>query len=158
RTRLRRLAGEVVAAQEPLLGLLTLVRALWEAGEQWDAERLLRAALRARPKEGTLYFVLGKLLEEQRPPRWDRVVEAYAAARALRPELGEALANALVNGGRVDEGGALYERLVTERPDNPWLHVRRGNALLGQGLYKEAESAYRAAIRLRPDYPEAHYN
>jgi tetratricopeptide (TPR) repeat protein len=158
RSRLRQLAEEADPVGEPVLGLLTLARALQEAGEDALAERLLRAAVRARPREVVLHDLLGQLLAVQRPPRWGEAVECYAVARALRPELGESLADALVQGGRVSEGLALYERLVTERKDNPWLHFRRGNALYGQDRYKEAEAAYGEALRLQHDFPGPHTN
>jgi serine/threonine-protein kinase len=158
RARLRQLAEQANPATEPVLGLLTLARALQLAGEDALAERLLRAALRSRPREVILHAALGRLLTEQRPPRWLDAVECYAVARALRPELGEALANALVRGGRVGEGLALYERLAAERPDNPWLHLRHGYALGKRGRYKEAEAVFRAALRLQPDDPVEHCN
>jgi serine/threonine-protein kinase len=120
------------------------------------AERLLWGAMRARPREVVLQHALGQLLAARGD--WAGAVECYAAARALRPDLGEPLADALVNGGRAGEGLALYDRLVAERRDNPWLHVRYGYALLGQGRPKEAEAALREALRLKPDWPEAHYN
>jgi tetratricopeptide (TPR) repeat protein len=155
RTRLLQLAAATDAAGEPVLGLLTLVRALRLAGEDAVAERLLRAALRARPREVVLYDALGKLLEAQPPPRWRGAAECYAVVRALRPELGESLANALVNSGRAAEGYALYERLVLERQGNPWLYFRYGYALGRQGRYPQAAEAYLEAIRLKPDYPDA---
>ena len=132
--------------------------ALRGAGEDALAERLLQAAVRARPQEVVLYTALGRLREGQRPPRWGEVVECYAAARALRPELGETLADALVESGRADEGLALYEQLVAQVPDSPWLHARRGHALLLQRRYTEAEADYRAALRLQPNDADAHNN
>jgi serine/threonine-protein kinase len=158
RAHLRLLAEKADPAAEPVLGLLTLSRALQAAGEDALAERLLRAAVRARPREVVLHHALGQLLEGQQPPRWGEAVECYAAARALRPELGVSLANALVECGRVSEGLALYERLVTERPDNPWLHLWRGHTFEVQRLWKEAEAAAREALRLRPDDAVAHVN
>jgi Flp pilus assembly protein TadD len=160
RARLRQLAAATDAAGEPVLGLLALARALRAAGEDARAEGLLRAALRARPREVVLYHSLGKLLQGQRPPRWRDAAKCYAATRALRPELGEVLAHALVNSGDLDvaEGLALYDRLVVERKDNPWLHFKRGNALHGRGRWHEAETAYREALRLYPNFPEAHSN
>jgi tetratricopeptide (TPR) repeat protein len=151
---------ETDVAREPVLGLLELAQALRVAGDDPVAERLLEAAVWARPQEVMLPYTLGKLFEEQRPPRWGEAVRCYAAARALRPELGEALANAMVNsgGGGADKGLSMYEQLVNESKDNPWLHFRRGHALGDQGRYKEAEAAYREALCLNPDYPLAHNN
>jgi serine/threonine-protein kinase len=157
RSRLQRLAQQTDPAAEPVLGLLTLVRALRVAGHEWRAEMLLRAAVRARPQEVVLRTTLGDLLEGQKSPRWQEVVACYEAARALRPELGESLAWALLNSGRVVEALALYQRLREEQPDNPWLHFHHSNALWGQHRYKEAEAVCRAAIRLKPDYYLAHY-
>jgi Flp pilus assembly protein TadD len=156
RGRLRLLAARTNAATEPVLGLLTLARGLTVAGEQGLAERLLRAALRARPQEVVLYQTLGQVLETATPPRWAEAVECYTAARALRRGLGESLANALVRAGRMQEGLELYQQLTADNPDNPWLHSVRGSALSDQGKHKEAEAAYRQAIRLQPDYPKAH--
>jgi serine/threonine-protein kinase len=158
RGRLRHLAEQTEADKEPVLGLLTLTRALRLAGEEALAERLLRAALWSRPQEVVLHDALGKLLEEQQPPRRAEAVECYAAARALRPELGVALARSLVDSGRVADGLALYQRLATEKRENPWLHLVIGLALRGQERHQEAEAAFRAAIRLKPDYPLAHGN
>jgi tetratricopeptide (TPR) repeat protein len=158
RARLRRLAEKADAAKEPVLGLLTLARALEAAGEQAQAERLLKAALRARPQEVVLYHSLGQMLERQTPPRWGAALECYAVARGLRPDLGDSLALALLKVGRADEGLALFERLAGARPNNPWLQFRRGYALHEVGRLKEAEAAYRAALRLKPDDAPAHYN
>jgi serine/threonine-protein kinase len=156
RERLRRLAARTNAATEPVLGLLTLVRSLAVAGEQALAERLLRAALRARPQEVVLYQTLGQMLERATPPRWAQAAECYTAARALRSGLGDSLAAALIGAGRAQEGLELYQQLTADNPGNPWLHSVRGSALSKQGKHKEAEAAYREAIRLKPDYPEAH--
>jgi serine/threonine-protein kinase len=156
RARLRQLAEQTDAAKEPVLGVLALAWALHAGGDDALAERLLRTAVIARPREVVLHTQLGQLLWEQRPPRWGEAVECFAAARALRPELGVALAESLVNCGRKDEGFALYERLAAERKDNPWIHYQLGRALWEGGRNKEAEAAFREAIRLKPDDPKAH--
>ena len=114
RGRLRQLAEKIDPASEPVLGLLTLARALRVAGEEALAERLLRAAIQARPREVVLYHTMDQLLTEQKPPRWAEAVVFYRAARALRPELGVGLANALRHSGHTDEGLTLLARMVRE--------------------------------------------
>jgi tetratricopeptide (TPR) repeat protein len=156
RVRLRALVAKTDPATEPALGLVTLVRALVEAGNDDLAEELLRAALRARPQEVVLYNQLGALLRRQH--RRQEAVEVYAALRGIRPELGLNLADALIASGRDKEGFALYERLRKERGDDPWMTIRHANALSRRDRDKEAENAYRVAIRLQPDHAATHNN
>jgi serine/threonine-protein kinase len=156
RNRLRRLAAETNPATEPVLALLTLARALAEAGDADRAEGLLRAAVEARPQEVVLHNGLASLMLAQQPPRWRDAAECYARARTLRRELGVALAEALVKSGRKQEGLRLAERLAAERPDNPWVHVIRGIALAAHARHEDAEAAYRRAIQQMPALPEAH--
>jgi tetratricopeptide (TPR) repeat protein len=158
RGRLRQLAERTKAEAEPVLGLLTLTRALRVAGDDGIAERLLRTAVQARPGDVVLHTVLGNLLEEQQPPRWAEAVECYAAARALRPELGVSLAQSLIGNGRVREGLALFERLTAARADSPWLHISYGRALHDQGEFRKAAAAYRKAIDLNPMAAVPHNN
>jgi Flp pilus assembly protein TadD/tRNA A-37 threonylcarbamoyl transferase component Bud32 len=158
RNRLRQLAQETDVTKEPVHGLFTLWRAFYIGGDAALAERLMRDAVRARPQEVILQVAMGAMLEVQQPPRWSEAIECYAAARALRPELGSWLANALVGSGRVEDGLALSKHLTAEWPDNPRLHLVYGNALFKQRRYGAAAAAYREAIRLKPDYPEAHHN
>jgi serine/threonine-protein kinase len=156
RGRLRQLAAETDATIEPTLGLLTLTRALRMAGEEALAERLLRDAIQARPREVVLYHTLGQLLQEQQPPRWAEAVEFYRAARALRADLGVALSEALLNSDRGREGLVLLAQMLQAQPDNPYLHFLHGDALLRQGMSREAEAACRQAIARKPDYAEAY--
>ena len=78
-----------------------------------QAEQLLRAAVLARPQEAALYAALGEHHFARR--RWGEAVECYAAARALRPELGMILATALARAGRQEEGLVLLTRMAAER-------------------------------------------
>jgi serine/threonine-protein kinase len=154
RRRLRQLAATTDPNSEPVVGLLLLVRVLRSAGDEPVAERVLRAALRVRPQEVVLYHALGRQLEGQQ--RWREAVECYAAARALRPELGTSLARALVNSGRAEEGFALFDRLIAQQRTDPGVHFLRGVALAGQDRDREAEAAFREALRLKSDLCEAH--
>jgi tetratricopeptide (TPR) repeat protein len=154
--RLRGLAAETDVTREPVLGLLTLARALREAGDDSAAEDLLRSAVKApRPPQAVLHDALARLLEEQQPPHWPKAVEHYVTARSLRHELGEALALALVNSGRAGEGLVVYDELLGQRPEDAGLHFRRGDALRALGRHAEAATAYGEALRLRPEFPEA---
>jgi tetratricopeptide (TPR) repeat protein len=156
--RLRELAERIKPAVEPVLGLVALTRALRVAGEEASAERLLRAALRARPQEVVLYHTLGRLLHEQEPPRWSEAAECYAAARALRPDLGVTLAEELLRSGREREGLDLLAWLVQERPDNPYLHFQQGYALSGKHDLDGAIAGYHKALELDPKCAFAHNN
>ncbi|HTU92576.1 MAG TPA: tetratricopeptide repeat protein [Gemmataceae bacterium] len=156
RTRLRQLAEETNAAREPILGLLTLVRALGAVGEEARAERLLRAAIVARPREVVLHHTLGQLLTSGESPRWAEAVECYGAARSLRPDLGVNLATALRNSGRVDEGLSVLARLVSEAPTNPILHHRLAWALHTKRRLDEAVAEYRQAVALAPKEAKPH--
>src|SRR5262249_14364438 len=141
---------------EPVLGVLTLARALQEVGDETRAERVLRAAVLARPQEVVLHTVLGNLLKNKEPPAWQQAVECYASARGLRPGLGVAPGEALGDSGRLDEGLALAERLAADQSSNPWVHFMRGLALSTKGRYRDAEAACHEAIRLGPNLHAAH--
>jgi tetratricopeptide (TPR) repeat protein len=182
RNRLRQLAYGTDAETEPVLGILTLVQALQVGGDDVLAERILRASVRARPQEVVLRYTLAKLLSSQQPPKWQEAVECYEAARALRPQLGVGLADALIQVDRTEEGVALMERLVKERPDNPWLRTVAGFAFVAdfsgrnlipdnpaspavvgvsleeQRMNKRAEEQFREAIKLKPDDSDSHSN
>jgi tetratricopeptide (TPR) repeat protein len=154
--RLRQLAGRVDPAGEPVLAFLTLTRALRVAGEEEMAERFLRAALTARPREVVLYHTLGQLLQEQPPPRWSEAAECYAAARALRPDLGVALAVALLKSARAREARELLARLVKENPDNPFLLCMHGVALYEQSDPDGAIACFKKALDLNPRLAHPH--
>lgn len=153
---LLRLADHADPARESVLGLLTLTHALRDAGDDRKGEELLRAAVRARPREVILHHSLGQLIARQRPPRWREVIECYTASRALRPELGMALASALSVSGRVTEGRALYEQLTHENPDSALMHFMHGENLRKEGDRKRAADAYRRAIAVDPRFAPAH--
>jgi serine/threonine-protein kinase len=158
RNRLRRLAERTDPMSEPVPRQLLLARALRLAGDDRQAERLLRLAVRARPQDVILRYSLGKLLEEQRPPKWQEAVACYEAVRALRPQFGVALAEALIQAGRPEQGLEMYERLVAEKPRDPSVHMFCAGALYHLRRYREAEARCRAAIKLQPDYYVQHYD
>src|SRR5262249_27343577 len=121
------------------------------------AQDLLRAALRARPREVVLHHALGNLLAGQL--RWREAAERYATVRALRPGLGGTLAPARGKARGVREGPGPFRRLSAERKDDPWVHLHAGFALFNDlPRHKEAEAAFQQAIRLKRDHPTPHYS
>jgi tetratricopeptide (TPR) repeat protein len=152
----RALLGKINPARESALTVLLLAR-LSEA--EWDlsgAEDLLRRAVTARPNEVVLLDGLAQLLVRQ--GRLAEAVEFYRGARAVRPQLGVGLAQALRQAGRSAEGEGVLRELVDRSPDNPEMHFHLGNALYAQKKYAEAEAAFRKAIALKRDFPEAYFN
>jgi tetratricopeptide (TPR) repeat protein len=158
RTRLRQLAEKIDPVAEPVLGLLTLTRALFVADEGALAERLLRAALTARPREVLLYHTLGELLTLQEPPRWADAVECYRVARGLRPDLGVNLAMALLWSGREREGLDLLAWLLQEQPYNAYALFSQAYALYARGYVDDAVACYKKAIELDPKNVNAQIN
>jgi tetratricopeptide (TPR) repeat protein len=156
--RLREFAAALDPANEPVLGVVTLARALDAAGDTPGAERLYRAALAARPGEVVLLYALGHLLERQQPPRLGEAIECFRTARGLRPQLGIALGVALLEAGRAPEGEAVFRDLVRRQSDSPAVLCCLGDALRGQKKLDEAVAAYRKAIDLKPDFAEAYNN
>ncbi len=118
RNRLRQMARDVDAALEPVLGVLLLAEALVEAGDRREAERVLRAALWARPGEILLLLALGRVLEGGPSPRWPEVVECYLAARALRPHSGRRLALVLEKARRFEDALGVWRQLLRQEPHN----------------------------------------
>jgi superkiller protein 3 len=155
--RLERLVKAVDPAQEPVLSVLALARALGEAGDIAQAERLLRLVLAARPDQVVLLGALGKLLEGQK--RWQEAIGCHRATRAQRPHLGVALAWALLRVGQAVEAEAILRDLTDKAPDNPELCSHHGT-LLCDYLHRpaEAEALFRRAIALKPDYAIGHQN
>lgn len=108
-----------------VLGVLTVVRALRDVGDNALAEQVLRSALQARPQSVVLRNALGQFLEQQQ--RWPEAVVCYEVTRALRPDLGVALARTLVRSGQIEQGLSLFDQLQSERPDHPWLPFAHGD-------------------------------
>jgi serine/threonine-protein kinase len=155
RARLRTLARAANPEREPVLGVLLLVRALTQAGDEAEAERLLRAAVRARPGDVRLRHALGHALESRRPPRWREAIECYEAARAVWPDLGLRLIHALHEAGRNKEALDLSLQLLRKHPNNYWVLINQALILHALGKLPQAEAALRRALVVRPDFSPA---
>jgi serine/threonine-protein kinase len=146
------LRGQVHVETEPVLTVLLLVQACAVAGDVAGAEQVLRQAVAARPDQVVLVKALGNLLNRQGPSRLPEAIGCYRAARALRPQLGSLLADALGRAGQKAEEEAVLRDLVRLQPDNPERHAYLGVALHEQQKLDGAVAAYRRAVELKRDY------
>jgi serine/threonine-protein kinase len=150
RLELRELARRAGAAEAPVLGVLLLARTLQEAGDEAEAEVLLRSALRVRPGEPAYWHALGRLLQGQWPQREPEALACFETLVALRPELGMFLASALEGSGRREEARVIYQRLCKEHPENHRHFIRLLSYLSVASPAEEMEAACREAVRHHP--------
>ena len=127
--RLQELGGRVHPETESVLTVLLLAEASSAVGDAAGAEQVLRRGLAARPDQVVLLDALGKLLEREGRSRLGEAIECYRAARAVRPQLGIALAEALRKLGKAAEGEAILRDLARRQPNNPETYASLGNAL-----------------------------
>jgi serine/threonine-protein kinase len=143
--------------------LVLLASTLSDAGEVDAGVRVLRRASGVFPTDASVHYNLGLLLQRTNPQRSAEAIEAYAAARALRPELGHELAHALADHGRGEEAEAVYRDLVNRRPGQARHLACLAVQLMNSGrdadaapILDRAVDAARIAIRRRPHDADAH--
>jgi len=156
--QLRELADDLKAEKEPVLGLVSLSRALETAGDARRCEAVLRTGLVAHPDSVVLLDALGKWLERQKPPRRSEAIECYRAARVARPLLGVSLGDALLASNRAADAEQVLRDLLRRQPDNPEALLGLGKCLGTERKQDLAIAAYRQAIALQPDYAQAYNN
>jgi Flp pilus assembly protein TadD len=155
---LQKLAQEADAASLPVQSVQLLGQALAAAGDRPAAVAWLKAAQPRHPGDVWINYYLAYHLDRSEPPRREEAVRYYTVARALRPEVGHALAQALEKAGQCREAVAVFRELTRLRPANVRHCYGLGNALYDAGDLPGAVAAYRQAIELRPEYAEAHCN
>jgi tetratricopeptide (TPR) repeat protein len=154
------LRREIDPRTETVLTVALLAGAFAEVGHAAEAERVLRQAVTARPKEAVLLVALGKLLERQGPSRRTEAIGYYRAARGQRPHLGIALGRVLLAAGNSDEAEEVLKELACQpaHAHDPLLLCNLGATLFSRRKYIEMEAAVRKAIHLQPDFAIAHVN
>ena len=105
-----------------------------------------------------LLVPFGAALARELDVRAEPVPRLVLLARALRPELGVALAQAWLRGGRVRDGLRLLEDMCRRDRDNPWLWMINGYSLRDHGGADASITAFRRPIDLDPTSFWAHYS
>jgi tetratricopeptide (TPR) repeat protein/serine/threonine protein kinase len=158
RWQVQELRTQFSPVREPVQTVLLLAQVCREANDLVGAEQVLRQALAARPHQVVLLDALGRLLEGQGRARLGEAIECYRAARAVRPELGIALSQALSTAGRGAEAEVVLLDLDRQQPNHPEIHFFLGIVLRDQQKPGKAVDAYRKAIALQPNFPSAYTN
>jgi tetratricopeptide (TPR) repeat protein len=113
-----------------------------------DAIRLLRRASGVHPADVWVYYVLAGLLETTKPPRAEEALEAYAATRALRPELAREMAHALEARDLDGEAESIFRDLTDRRPSKSRHLACLGRHLKVRGHADEAGPILERAVAL----------
>jgi superkiller protein 3 len=153
--RLHALSAGVDPAKASVLTVVLLAETSSGLGDAAGAERMLRAALVARPSQVVFLNALGGLLERQ--GRLAGAIECYRTIRAVHPGLGITLSRAFRNAGLAAEGEAVLRDLSAKQPRNPEIWFYLGCTLHEQKKWSQTEAACRNAIALQPDHIEAHF-
>jgi tetratricopeptide (TPR) repeat protein/tRNA A-37 threonylcarbamoyl transferase component Bud32 len=115
--QVRPLADRAKAEAWSPASLVLLASTLANSGDFDNGVRVLRRASGVHPTDVWVHYALGSLLENTMPPLTEEAIEAYAAARALRPETGHELAHMLEKLRRLDEAEGIFRDLVARRPE-----------------------------------------
>jgi tetratricopeptide (TPR) repeat protein/tRNA A-37 threonylcarbamoyl transferase component Bud32 len=154
--RVQELRGQLDLRQEPVLTVALLAQAYRTVGDAEGAVEVLREAAELRPNQLVLLRELARRLEEQQ--HQEEAIGCYRSIRGRRPELGIALALALVQVGRSGEGETVLRELLRQQPHHPDLHFYLGGVLNARGQAESAIEHYRQALQIDPRLARAHYN
>jgi tetratricopeptide (TPR) repeat protein len=140
-----------------------LGHALLDAGDPAAAESVLREAQRQYPGDLWINHDLGRVF--QRQLKHDEAIRCYYAARAIRPEMGDWLAQALFNRGDYGEAITVLRGMARRWPDKGKVLTALYYHLIyqsrpsdeAQEVLAAAIAAEHAAIRSRPGDANAHF-
>jgi tetratricopeptide (TPR) repeat protein len=123
------------------------------------AEDIYRRILRAEPRNGRVWFVLGNLCEEDN--RLDEAVVNMRQALELSPREAMGwfhLGNVLLKQEKYPEAEAAYRRCIEIQPSHVEALVNLGFTYGELERPEEARACYQRAMQIRPDYAEIHHN
>jgi serine/threonine protein kinase/Flp pilus assembly protein TadD len=160
--RLKALAGQPEALDQPPGVLAWLGLVLERAGAATEAAALLRQAQARHPDDFWINYNLGHVLSfSLRPHRSAQAVGYFRAAVAIRPRSAEArsiLGVAHEIQGDVDAAIAAYRQAIALDPKFAVARGNLGRALMHKGDYNAAVAEYRKVVELDPVSAMAHSN
>jgi tetratricopeptide (TPR) repeat protein len=145
RSQLRELAVRADSDQLSPASAQLLAAMLRQEGDHAGAIRLLRAAQQRHSGDVWLNHDLARALYQQPIPQTGEAIRFYTAARAIRPEIGHALAHALKAKGLTEEAAGILRELIRLRPNNAnhynclgVIHASMKNPTRALALYHQA--------------------
>lgn len=124
-----------------------------------SAERYLRQALHADPRDARVHYLLGNILREKGEP--DKAVIHYRESLRLDPQFAEAYNNlglVLQEKGQLDEAMDCYRKALEIDPSLTGIYYNLGTVFQDKKDFEQAMLFYRKAIEDDPHDVDAHYN
>ncbi len=132
---------------------------LHQSGNLAGAEALYREVLRADPRHGDAYHLLGVLANQT--GQHDVGISLIQQALTLRPGSADFHANlgiAYIDQGRLAEGAEALRQALLLNPNDVDTRNNLGNVLVRLGQLEGAAACFEMALQIDPNYSRAHYN
>lgn len=165
---LREFRGVTAIDPGNVLAYMSIATIQHQAGQVAEAEAIYTKIVEAFPDNIDARLRLGRLYAET--DRVERAISEFEfvvkqggdqpqvrQAREVLVGLMVAAANAHVSEGRIDEGVALYQKIVEYDPENPEGRRRLGMLLQSKLQLEEARAQFEEMVRLEPQSSEAHF-
>lgn len=131
----------------------------YQAGQREQAEQLCWEALRQRPLDADLLYLLGVLaLDRGQPAPAILHFHHLTLLRPDNPAFQNALGEAYRVGGHLTEAAACFREAIRLEPGHVQAHHALGLVLLDQGDVVAAVACFRQALAIRPEHERAHLN
>jgi tetratricopeptide (TPR) repeat protein len=132
--------------------------ALDEMKDPVGAQREVRAAVTANPREPNVHFGLGYLLWTK--GQYAEAAQEFQAELDNDPQHQQAmlyLADADIQLEKLDEAAPLLEKVIAQTPGSAMAHRDLGIVFAARGENNEAVKEFQQAIRIAPGDVNAHY-
>lgn len=128
------------------------------AGEQLEAERVLKEGLKLLPDDAGLHCAMAALFESKND--LSQTESYYRQALRYSPKFVQAwvgLGNVLQNQQRHSEAEECYQEAIAVAPSHPEAHFNLGVSYQRRGLLAEALNSFDNAIEGRAELVDAHW-